>query len=151
MRRERRLRRPDYGGCMILKIKNFYITISPYIFLSIFILLVKYKVLNVLLCFIALTLHELGHIITTYVLNERISILKVLPFGFSCKLKNQNQIQPNKMLKILIAGPAVNFVTAGLVFYWTPEFATINFLIGIFNMLPIFELDGMRIINILIN
>ena len=56
----------------------------------------------------------------------------------------------NKMLKILIAGPAVNFVTAGLVFYWTQEFAIINFLIGIFNLLPIFELDGMRIISILI-
>lgn len=135
---------------MILKIKDFYITISPYIFISILILLLKCKLINILLCFLALTLHELGHIIMTYVLGEKISILKILPIGFSCKLKNQNKIQTNKMLKILIAGPAVNFITAGLVFYWTQEFATINFLLGIFNLLPLFELDGMRIINILI-
>ncbi|MBE5813038.1 MAG: hypothetical protein E7314_05235 [Clostridiales bacterium] len=136
---------------MILKFNNFYITISPYIFLSIFILLLKCKLANLFLCFLALTIHELGHIITTYILREKISILKILPFGFSCKLKNQSQIQKNKMLKILIAGPAVNFVAAGLIFYWTQEFATINFLIGIFNLLPIFELDGMRIVSILIN
>lgn len=135
---------------MILKIKDFYITISPYIFISILILLLKCKLINILLCFLALTLHELGHIIMTYVLGEKISILKILPIGFSCKLKNQNKIQPNKMLKILMAGPAVNFITAGLVFYWTQEFATINFLLGMFNLLPLFELDGMRIINILI-
>jgi len=136
---------------MIFKIKNIYITISPYIFLSLFILLLKCKISNLILCIFALILHELGHIITTYVLNEKISILKILPFGFSCKLKNQNQIQKNKMLKILIAGPAVNFITAGLVFYWTSKFAIINFLIGIFNLLPLYELDGMRIVSIVID
>ena len=135
---------------MILKFKNIYITISPYIFLSLFILLLKCKLSNLLLCFLALTLHELGHIITTYVLGEKISILKILPFGFSCKLKNQSQISTEKMLKILIAGPAVNFITAGLVFYWISQFALINFLIGIFNLLPVFELDGMRITKLLI-
>jgi Zn-dependent protease len=102
------------------------------------------------LCFFALTLHELGHILTAYFLDEKISMLKILPFGFSCKLKNQSQILKNQMLKILIAGPAVSFITAGLVFYWTSEFAVINFLIGMFNLMPIFELDGMRMASILI-
>lgn len=136
---------------MIFKIKNFYITISPYIFLSIFVFTLKCQISNLLLCFMALTLHELGHIIITYIMGEKISILKILPFGFSCKLKNQSQIAATKMLGILVAGPAVNFITAGLVFYWTTEFAVINFLIGLFNLLPIYELDGRRIINILFN
>jgi len=136
---------------MILKCKNFYITISPYIFLLIFILLIKCKLSSLLLCVLALILHELGHIVTAYNLGEKISILKILPVGFSCKLKNQNQIPTEKMIKILIAGPAVNFITAGLVFCWTSQFALINFLIGIFNLLPIFELDGMRIISLLLD
>ena len=135
---------------MIFKIKKIYITVSPYILLSFLILLLKCKWANALLCFLALSLHEIGHIITVYTLKESVSILKILPLGFSCRLKNQSQISSNKMLKILIAGPVVNFVTAGLVFYWTTEFATINFLIGIFNLLPIYELDGMRIANILL-
>ena len=135
---------------MILKVKKSYIIISPYVFLSIFVLMLKCKLFNLILCFFALTLHELGHIIMTYILDEKISILKILPFGFSCRLRNQSQISSEKMLKILMAGPAVNFITAGLVFYWTSDFAIINFLMGIFNLLPIFELDGMRIINIII-
>ena len=135
---------------MILKVKNVYITISPYIFLSICIFLLKSKFLNLILCLIALILHELGHIIAIYALGEKISILKILPFGFSCKLKNQSQVDKNKMLKVLIAGPAVNFITAGLVFYWTLDFATINFFIGVFNLLPIYEFDGMRILLMLL-
>ena len=135
---------------MILKVKNVYITISPYIFLSICIFLLKSKFLNLVLCLIALILHELGHIIAIYALGEKISILKILPFGFSCKLKNQSQVDKNKMLKVLIAGPAVNFITAGLVFYWTLDFATINFFIGVFNLLPIYEFDGMRILLMLL-
>ena len=135
---------------MIFKIKKIYITISPYIIVSLFILLLKCKLFNAFLCFSALALHEMGHIIMVYALDESVSILKILPLGFSCRLRNQSQISAKKMLKILIAGPVVNFVTAGLVFYWTTEFATINFLIGVFNLLPIYELDGMRIVNILL-
>ena len=49
---------------------------------------------------IATLLHELGHLVTTYAVGEKLSILKILPFGFSCKLKNQIRILPKKMLKI---------------------------------------------------
>lgn len=135
---------------MIIRVKDFYIILSPYIFLTVFLFLLKCKLLNLFLCFIALTLHELGHIVTAYIIGEKIALLKILPVGFSCKFKNQNKIGLNKMLKILIAGPAVNFITAVLFFYWTPQFAMMSFFIGIINLLPIYELDGMRIINILL-
>ena len=87
---------------MIFKIKSFYMIVSPYVFLLICILLLKYKLFNLILCSTALILHELGHIITAYVVGEKIAILKILPFGFSCKLKNQSIISSKKMLKILI-------------------------------------------------
>lgn len=134
---------------MIFRILKMYIVVNPYILISLGIILIKRNILKGLLCFLALTIHELGHIIVAYNQGERISILKILPFGFSCQLKNQSKITSNKMLKILIAGPAVNIITAGLVFYWTPQFAMINLLIGLFNLIPIGELDGMRILNIL--
>ena len=133
---------------MVFKIKKFYVVISPFVFLSIILLTLKCKLAKMTFGFCALVLHEVGHIITAYALGEQISILKILPIGFSCKLKNQTQISEGKMLKILIAGPAVNFITAGLFLYWTIDFATINFLVGVFNLLPIYELDGMRIFNI---
>ena len=54
------------------------------------------------------------------------------------------------MIKIIVAGPAVSLITAGLFFFWTKEFAIINLMIGIINLLPIGQLDGMRILNIMV-
>lgn len=135
---------------MVIKLKNFYIVVSPFIFLSILIILLKSNLTNLLICIVALIIHELGHITIAYLQGEKISILKILPFGFACRFKNQSKINKNKMLKILIAGPAVNIITAGLFFYWTEDFAITNLLMGIFNLLPIGELDGMRIFSIVI-
>lgn len=133
---------------MVIKLKNFYIVVSPFIFLSLLIILLKSNLTNLLICIVALVIHELGHIVIAYLQGEKISILKILPFGFACRFKNQSKITKNKMLKILIAGPAVNIITAVLFFYWTENFAITNLLIGIFNLLPIGELDGMRIFSI---
>ncbi len=85
-----------------------------------------------------------------FILKEKISIFEILPFGFSCKLKNQTKIEDKKILKILIAGPATSFIVAGLSLFWTKNFAILNLIIGLTNLLPVYRLDGMRIINIFI-
>ena len=43
----------------------------------------------------------------------------------------------------------MSFTVAGLVFLWTKEFALVNLIIGIFNLIPIGNLDGGRIFRIL--
>ena len=135
---------------MKIKLFNTYILISPYLLLILLWCIITNKLKELLLCFLALFIHECGHIVMIFILKERISIFKILPFGFSCKLKNQSKIDNNKLLKILIAGPATSFIVAGLSLFWTNDFAIINLIIGFVNLLPIYELDGMRIINILI-
>jgi Zn-dependent protease len=136
---------------MILRIRKTYIILNPFVILSILFILIRNGTTKCLLCIGALAIHETGHIIMTYILGEEISILKILPFGLSCTLKNQSKITTNKMQKILIAGPAVNIITAGIVLKWTPQFATINIIIALINLLPIGELDGKRILNIIMN
>ena len=133
---------------MILRIRRTYIILNPITILSIIFILIRSGITKCLLCIGALLIHETGHIIMTYTLGEEISILKILPFGLSCTLKNQSKITTNKMIKILIAGPAVNIITAGLALKWTPQFATINTIIALINLVPIGELDGKRILNI---
>lgn len=135
---------------MRIKLLNTYIIISPLFFGVVTWSIIMNKQIDFLVCFLALIIHELGHIITAYSLNERISIFKILPIGFSCKLKNQSHIKTKKLIKIIIAGPAVSLVTAGLFLFWTKEFAIINLMIGLVNLFPIGELDGMRIISIII-
>ena len=130
---------------MIFNIKKIYICISWYFFIILAWVILTSKVEEFLLCFFALVIHELGHIFAIYILKEKINIFYILPFGFCCRLKNQNKISDENMLKILLLGPITSIVVSGLFVFWTKDFALVNFIIGLFNLLPIGSLDGGRI------
>lgn len=134
---------------MIFRIKKLYVCVSWYFFIIFFGVLLTNKLKTFLFCFLALTIHELGHIITIYKLNEKINIFYILPFGFCCRVKNQSKINKNNMLKILFAGPVASILAAGFFCLWTKEFAISNFIVGLFNLIPIGDLDGGRIIRLL--
>ena len=133
----------------MLKLKKIYVIVSPLFYLMILWAAAASKIEEFALCFFGLLFHEFGHIIMTYILKEKISILYLLPFGFSCRLKNQINISKGKMLKILIAGPATSFIVAGVAFFWTKDFAVVNFFIGLINLVPMGELDGGRIFGMI--
>lgn len=132
---------------MIFHIKKLYICISWYFFIMMAWVILTNKSDTFLLCLCALIIHEMGHIVMIYVLKEKINIFYILPFGFCCRLKNQNKISNESMIKILLAGPATSILVAGVFILWTKEFATANFIIGIFNLLPVWNLDGGRLSN----
>jgi len=132
-----------------IKLYNTYIIISPYLLIIVLWCFITNKLKEFLICFVALLIHELGHLITAYMLKEKVAILKVLPIGFSCRFKNQSQIMDKSMIKIIIAGPAVSLLMAGLFLFWTKDFAIINLMIGLVNLFPIGELDGMRVLNLI--
>lgn len=132
---------------MVYKIKGLYISISWYFFLMIAWAVFTGKISTFLMCLLALAFHEFGHIIAIYLYKEKINVFYILPFGFCCRLKNQSKVKKENMLKILIAGPATSIIVAGLIVFWTKEFALVNFIIGIFNLVPIGSLDGGRIIK----
>ena len=134
---------------MLFRINKIYISINIYFFAMIIWVIFFHRVSEFIYCLNALFLHELGHILMIYHLKEKISVFYLIPFGFSCRLKNQSKIRKNKILKIILAGPVMSFTVAGLVFLWTKEFALVNLIIGIFNLIPIGNLDGGRIFRIL--
>ena len=133
---------------MIFKIKKIYVCISLYFFFLLAWVIFTTKIESFLLCLFALIIHEAGHIVLIYMLKEKINIFYILPFGFCCRLKNQNKTSDEKMKKILLAGPVTSIVVSGLFIFWTKEFAIVNFIIGLFNFLPFGNLDGGRLIKL---
>lgn len=133
---------------MIFHIRNLYLYISWYFFIVLGWVILTNKIDSFLLCLLALIIHEFGHIVIAYILKEKINIFYILPFGFCCRLKNQNKINNKRMLKILLAGPVTSILVTGFFVFWTKEFAIANFIVGLFNFLPFGNLDGGRIIKI---
>lgn len=114
-------------------------------------------------------LHELGHLIMGMLLGFKPKGMKLIPMGVSicfhinCENYNINvkngKIISLKKLLIAMAGPVTNFFIA--IFFMVLNIDVLNFtreeiiysnlLIGIFNLIPIYPLDGGRIIKNIIH
>jgi len=106
---------------------------------------------HVLVYFTAILVHELFHIFAAKVLfREKIGIV-LLPSGFSGRWKN---FQPDKWVQCIICafGPLGNIITAAvaevLPLEWPlkADFAKANLFIGVFNLIPLYPLDGGNIL-----
>lgn len=113
--------------------------------------------------------HELGHLLTGVILGFRPQSLSINPVGLSVsfrikaedyneKVKNGNMLAL-KQLCIALGGPAVNFILVILfmvfnlkIFNISREFVIYsNILIGLFNLIPIYPLDGGRVLKNLLH
>ena len=110
-------------------------------------------------------LHELAHMIVGLLLGFKPQSIEIMPFGFSLtlipkeediktKIKKSNLVEL-KYIYVAIAGPLFNLIIATVFSYISLninseiiELITYsNLLIFIFNLIPIYPLDGGRIIN----
>ncbi|MEG1578276.1 MAG: site-2 protease family protein [Oscillospiraceae bacterium] len=93
----------------------------------------------------AAVLHELGHLMAVYLLGGRAKSLRLTMIGAAIELDGSRQLSyPGEFLSAL-AGPAVSFLAA-----WCGArlglflFAGLSLALGIFNLLPVKQLDGGR-------
>ncbi len=103
---------------------------------------------------IGIILHELGHAYVAKKLGYKLKNISFLPFGAELNIKQK--FFKNHEILIAIAGPIVNvlLILIGLAICWLfpityfylSDFVFANFIIFIFNMLPIYPLDGGRIL-----
>ena len=135
------------------------------IFIAILIFLLTEQ-LNIYIVFMLFAIiHELGHVLTGIILGFKPKNIEVLPKGISacfymqCDYYNKKINYANRFVlkKVIIscAGPITNFIIA-IIFYFfdfsifniSREFIIYtNLIIGIFNLIPIYPLDGGRIIK----
>lgn len=108
-------------------------------------------------------LHEFGHFMAGIILKMKVKKISIMPAGFSIefaltdndynkKILNSNILEIKKII-IAFAGPLVNLIIMSvfIILHKNEEIAYniiySNFLIAIFNLLPIYPLDGGRILS----
>ena len=144
------------------------INLKVFLFLLIFLVTKQIKIYALLMC-LAL-IHELGHVIAGIILGFKPEAISIIPTGFSVKFngtcKNYNKkIKNGTMLSlkkaiIAFAGPFVNFIMIIVIIAYyqitkNTEMINIpidlliysNLLILLFNLIPIYPLDGGRILK----
>ncbi len=134
-----------------------------------------YATVSVLLLFLCVTLHELGHSLMARQLGVRVKDITLLPIGGVARLETMPE-KPSHELLIAAAGPLVNFVIAlglGLalllvmgarLFFNLGHLARLllgpdsflslvvyllsaNRVLGVFNLIPAFPMDGGRMLR----
>lgn len=139
------------------------IDLKVFIVVLIFLLTRQLEIYCVIMLFAIL--HELGHLVMGVILGFKPRKIEVLPVGVSAcfymNLKNYNKkiecanLLALKKIIIAISGPITNFIIALLcgffeisLFNISTDFIVFsNLLIGFFNLIPIYPLDGGRIIK----
>ena len=143
------------------------INLRIFLFIVIFTLTRQIELYGILMLFAFF--HELGHLFAGVVLGFKPHSLSVNPLGLAINFKikaddynkkiKQENILALKKLFIAFAGPAVNFVLVVLFLLLDFDFLTdkkeflvyANLLIGLFNLIPIYPLDGGRILKNLLH
>lgn len=129
------------------------LNLQIFLFIIVFILTHQIKAYSFLMFFAFV--HELGHLITGLLLGLKPKSLKIMPFGVSINFEDYGYIKLHEIKKIIIAflGPLTNFIIA-IVSYILPIFNETkeliiysNILIGLFNLIPMYPLDGGRILK----
>jgi Zn-dependent protease len=124
-----------------------------------------WRMLLTTLFFLCVVLHELGHSLTARRYGVNVPRILLLPIGGMAEFDRIPR-RPSAEFLITIAGPAVNFVLAALLlpFVWRCLLGTVdiadfsaaelltqlfwaNLVMGTFNLLPVYPMDGGRILR----
>jgi len=129
------------------------IYIHPLFIMTLFIF-VSIGYFRFLIYFMLLILvHELGHIIISLLFKWNIDKIIILPFGGLTKYNEMINRPLIEEFLIAIAGVVFQFLFYLLVkdFIDYKYFSFINYFIILFNLIPIYPLDGSKILNIFFN
>lgn len=139
------------------------IHLKIFIFVLIFLLTNQIKIYGILMLFALI--HELGHMLVGILLGFKPTKLEIMPYGVSVgfevkcedynkKVKKANILAIKKLI-IALAGPLTNFIITVAFLIVNKNLFEIernlviyaNILIGMFNLIPIYPLDGGRVIK----
>ncbi|MER1959146.1 MAG: M50 family metallopeptidase [Solibacillus sp.] len=99
---------------------------------------------------ISLFVHELGHFVAAKLVGVKVETCRILPYGGEMTLRNEMQLSYQKLILVALGGPVATFL--GILFsFFLPTllqelFIEVQLFILLMNLLPIWPLDGGRIV-----
>lgn len=140
---------------------RFRIDLKIFIFIVLFYLTKQIEVYGMIMLFAIL--HELGHLVAGLLLGMRPEKLEIMPYGLSIafkitpkdynrKIKQGNRLELKKIL-VALAGPLTNILIMIIVLQMNLNIFQMlmilysNLVLILFNFLPIYPLDGGRILK----
>lgn len=113
---------------------------------------------TIVMLFGVVVLHELGHALAARRYGIPTRDITLYPIGGVARLERMPE-RPSQELVVALAGPAVNFALAGAAYamaalpavgisaWLLQRFMVINIVLGVFNLLPAFPMDGGRVLR----
>lgn len=131
------------------------------IFLFIFYISNQLKIYTILMIFACI--HELGHLCLGKIVGFKLNCFEIKPVGFSVSFDNQIEDYNKKFFKgdilelkkifVYLVGPIINVILAIVIYYveidnvLKLDLIYVNLIIAFFNFLPVYPLDGGRILK----
>ena len=133
------------------------VNLQIFIFIIIFLITNQILIYGILMLFAFI--HEIGHLIAGLILKLKPKLIKITPFGLSITFEGYGkEVHKNinkKRILIALAGPLTNIILV-FIFILIPDWKIIlskeiliysNLIIALFNLMPIYPLDGGRILE----
>lgn len=135
-----------------LTIKNIF-KIHIFFYIAIFICLITGNIRDYLIFTTIILIHELGHITAGKIFKWKIKKIILLPFGGLTIFDNPINTSLLEELVVAIMGPifqTIFFIIINKNFNLTNNIIYYNYTLLFFNLLPIYPLDGSKILYILL-
>ncbi|QAY65167.1 M50 family metallopeptidase [Paenibacillus protaetiae] len=111
--------------------------------------------------FLLVLVHEIGHVVVARGLDWKVREVKLLPFGGVAEVEDEGSMPSSEEALVAIAGPLQNVWMGaaawllGRLGWWDDGWAhyvvNANLMIGCFNLLPIYPLDGGKLLRALLS
>ncbi|MBP1930414.1 M50 family metallopeptidase [Ammoniphilus resinae] len=142
------------------KLQRFKVRIHPLFWVVTIAAVWTGQFLEVITLFTLVVIHELGHIFAALACGWRVRSMELLPFGGVAQVDESGSTNTKDEIIVALAGPFMNFlmILMALIFQnthfwdakWCQFFIQGNLLIASFNLLPIWPLDGGKIVQALL-